>query len=231
MALRTINLTFKILNSYHLKIIALLTMIVDHVGFIFFPDESYLRIIGRLAFVLYAFMLVEGFFYTKNFKKYFSKLTLWAILSEIPFDLAVHGEWFYIYQQNIFFTLLLGLSGMYFIEKKKSIDFKIIWAVFFISAAYILQVDYSWYGLAIIFTFYYFRKNKIFSLVTIQALSLIASINILVFQLFAFLGFIPILMYNGKQGKKMGNFYYSFYAVHLAVFAVIKSYIDFDFYL
>lgn len=231
MAIRTINLTFKILNSYHLKIIALLTMIVDHIGFIFFPDESYLRIIGRVAFVLYAFMLVEGFFYTKNFIKYFSKLTLWAILSEIPFDLAVHGEWFYIYQQNIFFTLLLGLSGMYFIEKQKSIDFKIIWAVFFLSAAYIFQVDYSWYGVATIFSFYFFRKDQIFKLITVQALSIIASIEILFFQLFAFLGFIPILMYNGKQGKKMGDFYYSFYAFHLAVFAAIKSYIDFDFYL
>ena len=64
----------QILNSYHLKIIALVTMIIDHIGAIFYPDLVFLRIIGRIAFVLYAFMLVEGVYHTNNIHKYIKKI-------------------------------------------------------------------------------------------------------------------------------------------------------------
>ncbi|MXV37573.1 hypothetical protein GO491_02600 [Flavobacteriaceae bacterium Ap0902] len=76
---------FQILYSYDLKIIALITMIIYHLGMMFFPEAYYLRITGRVAFLVYAFMLVDGVFYTRSIKK--SKVLLWVFLSEIPYNL------------------------------------------------------------------------------------------------------------------------------------------------
>lgn len=213
----------KILNSYHLKIIALVSMVIDHFGVVFFPDMFTFRIIGRISLVLYAFMLVEGFFHTKNFKKYILKIFVWAFISEIPFDLAMSGYIFNWQSQNIFFTLFLGLTGIYSLKSIRNVIFKPLSVIFFLSASVILRVDYSWYGVLLIFTFYYFKNKEPLKFLTAEALSMLASFKILLIQFFAFIGFIPILMYNGEQGKKMGNFYYSFYALHLLTFAVIKN--------
>ena len=215
------------MTSFHLKIIALVTMIIDHIGVIFFPDILILRIIGRVSFILFAFMIVEGFFLTTNFKKYITKVGVWAILSEIPYDLAFHQKLFYFKDYNIFFSLFLALLGIFLVSKKTSIFSKIIIVLLFLSASYVLPIDYSWYGVATIFTFYFLRKKKPFDFLSIQALNMIASINVLIFQILAFIGFVPLIMYNGKQGKKTGNVFYSFYAIHLLAFATIKYFLDY----
>ncbi|MGC4130497.1 MAG: TraX family protein [Bergeyella sp.] len=215
----------KILNAYHLKIIALVTMIVDHLGMMFFPDVLVLRFIGRVAFVLYAFMLVEGFFHSKDIGKYIRRVFIWAVLSEIPFDLAMEQTSFYPGKQNIFFTLLIGLVGMYFINKEKGNGFKLIFTSASLLLAFLLKVDYSWYGVALTFTFYYLRNRRPYDFIVAEALSMIASVKVFVLQFFAFLGFIPIAMYNGKPGRRIGTIYYSFYAVHLLMFAVVKHFL------
>lgn len=211
----------QILNSYHLKIIALTTMLIDHIGIMFFPEMGMLRIIGRIAFVLYAFMLAEGFFYTKNLNKYIYKVFLWSFLSEIPFDLAIHGKWFYFGEQNIFFSLLIGLLGMKFIKQDKSIFGKITIMVLCVLVAILLRVDYSWYGVLLIFVFYLFREYGIKYFIG-QGLNIAAAFKLLSFQFFAFLGFLPVLLYNGNRGRKIGDIYYSFYALHLVIFNTIK---------
>src|SRR5690606_27382742 len=109
------------LNSYQLKMIALTTMIIDHTGIVFFPDDMHLRIIGRIAFILYAFMLAEGAHYTRNIDKYIIRLFIWAIISEIPFDLAIHSKIFDWSKQNIFFLLFLAVLSLKYYKRTGNI--------------------------------------------------------------------------------------------------------------
>lgn len=207
----------KFLNSYHLKIIALLTMIIDHFGVMFFPEVIWFRIIGRIAFILYAFMLVEGCIYTSNIAKYKSKLFLWALISEIPFDLVLYKTWVSFESQNIFFTLLIGVLGIEFFMKNNNTFLRCLVAILGMIIALLLKVDFSWYGVGLIYSMYFLRKWSFgkYSAV-LQSLSTIYSF-FFVTQIFAFFGLIPIYLYNGKLGKKIGNIYYSFYAIHLII--------------
>lgn len=96
---------FQVINAFHLKILAIVTMLIDHIGMIFFPNVMLFRIVGRVAFIIFAFLLVEGTQHTGNFEKYLLRLLLWAFLSEIPYDFARSGSYFYWEEQNIFWTL------------------------------------------------------------------------------------------------------------------------------
>lgn len=212
----------KPLSSFHLKIIALLTMIIDHLGIMFFEDYSVFRIIGRIAFILYAFMLVEGYFHTKNIRRYLGKLFLWALVSEVPFDWANFGVFFNFGHQNIFWTLFLSALSIHWLENNKELGLKIFICLVVLFLALILRVDYSIYGVSVILSFYFFKKCRIGYILPISILSIVAVFVLNKFQCFALLGFVPILMYNGQQGRKTGNIYYSFYAVHLLILAIIK---------
>ena len=97
--------------------IAMLSMLADHIGAVLFPEQILFRVIGRLAFPIFAYTLVEGFFYTHDIKKYMCRIGILALLSEIPFDLTVSGKILEFGHQNIFFTLFIGLVMMYFLMK------------------------------------------------------------------------------------------------------------------
>ena len=105
------------MNVLILKIIVLLSMIIDHYGAIFHSGVDMYRIIGRLAFPIYAFLLVEGYSHTSNVKKYASRLFLFALISECPFDLAFYSKLEFMHQ-NIFFTLFIGLVLMCLLDNK-----------------------------------------------------------------------------------------------------------------
>lgn len=214
--------SIKILDAYDLKIIALLFMLVDHLGAVFFPEVLSFRIIGRVSFILYAFMLSEGFVYTHNIKAYISKIALWALLSEIPFDFASYGKLFYWGHQNIFFTLLISILGLYAFNQKIHVIFKVLIALSCCFLAYLIKSDYMWYGVLLIFLFYFLRHYPLLKYFSISILNVVFSLKFFVLQFFAFLGFIPLLLYNGERGKKIGDIYYSFYAIHLLIFGIIK---------
>ena len=131
-------------------------MMLDHYGAIFQPSEISFRIIGRLAFPIYSFLLVEGFIHTSNLKKYVKRLLIFAILSEMPFDYAFYGtiNWNH---QNIFFTLLIGLIAMYLIDNKNSSNNALI-AVGAGILTIIMSTDYNYIGIIYILSFYY-SKN------------------------------------------------------------------------
>ena len=198
-------------------------MISDHFGMMFFPDYGIFRIVSRIAFILYAFMLVEGYFHTKNQQKYLGKLFIWALISEIPFDLANYGKIFYPIHQNIFWTLFLSAIGIHFLEKTKELGLKTLTCLVILFLALIFRVDYNIYGILIIWTFYYAKKLKFNYIIPIIVLSISAGLFLNKFQFFAPLGLILDFLYNGLQGSKTGNIYYSFYALHLLVFGIIKQ--------
>ena len=105
------------MTSFTLKIIALITMFIDHLGYAIFNKFSFFNYIGRVAFPIFAFQISEGFHYTKNVKKYFARLLLFAIFSQIPFMLFLSIFSTNIYKLNVFFTLFLGLFSIYIYDK------------------------------------------------------------------------------------------------------------------
>ena len=106
------------LSGFDLKIIAVITMIIDHAGAFLFPQAKILRIIGRISFPIFAFLICEGYEHTKDVKKYMLRLLLFAVISEPFFDLAMSGTIFSLNNgQNVIFTLLIGVVTIYFCER------------------------------------------------------------------------------------------------------------------
>ena len=228
---------FQILSGSSLKIIAIITMLIDHIGAAlieqllirgFFTDvKSYgfyfdldmkLRMIGRIAFPIFCFLLVEGFLHTKNKKNYSLRLFLFALFSEIPFDLAFRNQLFAWDYQNVFFTLLVGFLVMWAWERYHGKLYLQIPLLIFggYAASYVLHSDYGYKGIALIFILYLFHKNRfLFSLV--GALSLL-------WEAPAIFAFIPINLYNGKRGLSMKYFFYFFYPLHLLCLYGIRLY-------
>lgn len=219
-----------IMTNFLLKLIALITMIIDHYGAIFAPDAMIFRIIGRIAFPIYCFLLVQGFMHTSNVKKYGKRLLIFAIVSELPFDYAFYGQ-INPMHQNIFFTLYIGLMTIYFIdkfseEKKQYIPIVIIFS--FLISSYML-VDYNFVGIIYILAFYLTKnfdkpKNIILAGIIIFLINYIAGMYL---QNYALLSLIPIYFYNNKLGlknKKMQLLFYIAYPLHLVIFALIKLY-------
>lgn len=216
---------FQVINAFHLKILAIVTMLIDHIGMIFFPNVMLFRIVGRVAFIIFAFLLVEGTQHTGNFEKYLLRLLLWAFLSEIPYDIARSGSYFYWEAQNIFWTLFIGVLGVHLIQQAQSIFLQSLIVVLTFVVIDLVKADYGIYALCVIYTFFLLRKKIYYSLILVQLISVVASFSGYGFQYFAFLGLCPILLYNGKQGKKTGNIFYTFYAIHLIFFSIIRYYL------
>ncbi len=150
-----------------LKITAMLSMLCDHIAFVLVPAESYpslyyfMRAVGRIAFPLFCFMLVEGFIYTHNREKYIIRLAVFAVISEIPFDLSAGGGVLCWDSQNVMWTLLIGFIVMYAINKAGEIYIAKIFAILAGGAvAYIMHTDYSIFGVFIIAVLYIYRYNR-----------------------------------------------------------------------
>ncbi len=213
---------FKVLTQFDLKIIAVLTMLIDHIGMVLYPGELWLRVIGRISFPIFCFLLTEGYIYTSSKKKYALRLAVFAVLSEIPFDLARNGVLFNWKNQNVFITLLLGLLLIwaydYFFYTNRFLLLGIY--IVIMVAAYFSKCDYNAAGVLFIFLFYVFRKKKPLQYLSFSAVDIVCFENI---QYFAILALIPIYLYNEEKGKKLGKwFFYPFYAVHFLVLAAIK---------
>lgn len=212
----------KFLTAFDLKMIALFTMLIDHIGEVFFSGQFMFKLIGRVAFVLYAFMLVEGIFHTKNYQKYLKRLLLWAIISELPYDKAIYGQWFHWENQNVLWTLLFSSVGILGIEKGKNKIVKTLLILVSFAFPIGLNSDYDGYGVLLVYTFYGCKKLKELPYFWVQLLN-IAFYWKWKIQFFAFLGLIPIYYYNGKEGRKTGTFYYSLYALQFLFLIGLRS--------
>ena len=105
------------ISAAALHIIAMTLMLMDHLWATLLPAKEWLTCAGRVAFPIFAFMAVEGYFHTRNFKKYMLRMLLFAVLSEVPFDLMYGGTWFYPVHQNVLWTFLFGLLGIHLMEQ------------------------------------------------------------------------------------------------------------------
>lgn len=218
----------QVLNSTHLKLIAILTMLLDHIGILF--DISFLRIIGRIAFPIFAFQIAEGYIYTSHVPKYMLKLFAFAIISEIPYDLFTYNALFDMKSQNVMFTLLFGLIVIYCIDiiKNKPTLKKFGFAVFGILFCFVFSIallsDYNLFGVLTVVTFYLCRNFR-FAWIAQTACMALLSICIGGTQPFALLSLPFIWLYNGKKGsggKMLQYGTYSFYPVHQFVLYAIS---------
>jgi hypothetical protein len=228
---------------FHIKLIAITAMVIDHVGLYFFPDISIFRIIGRLAFPLFAWLIANGAYYTKNHTKYLLRLGLFAGISQIPYWLIHQGLGDSYAYLNIFFTLTLSLFAILLIKKTQS---KFLWLVITICAAFLAEVtrmDYGAFGIfSVVFYFIFFKNFK--KLVLSQVLiytsiylvpvigkvssgtALLADDYSYLIQLFALFALIIIRRYNGKLGVKLQYAFYIIYPAHLLFFYILKKMIN-----
>lgn len=226
----------KEISAAMLKTIALVSMLIDHTAAVILGSmiragggeeiqNLYLvlrNVIGRWAFPIYCFLLVEGVMRTRNKGKYVCRMFVFALLSEIPFDLAFYGKIWNPQNQNVFFTLLIGLLvmiGSQQLEKcgKSPMTVRVGELVMIVAAcglAELISCDYGMKGILAITLLYLFRKNKM-EQILVGCIAFIWEIG-------ALLAFIPIAFYKGKKGKGLKYFFYFFYPVHLLVLYLIE---------
>ena len=234
-------------SSALLHIMAMAFMLCDHLWGTIVPGNDWLTCIGRLAFPIFAFLLVEGYFHTKNLRKYVKRLLVFAVLSEIPFDLAMGSRIFYPIHQNVLWSFLISIGLIHWNEKVKE---KQVWKRVFVVIAsvcigyiggLITFVDFYNAGILTVLVFYYFRNKKWWcyaaQLVCLWYINfellggysyevqMFGETHFIARQGIAVLALIPIWLYQGKQGYHSSGwqyFCYAFYPLHLLILGILK---------
>lgn len=240
------------LSAAALHILAMTFMLMDHLWATLLPAQEWLTCVGRIAFPIFAFMAVEGYFHTHNLKKYLLRMLIFAVISEVPFDLMYGGTWFYPVHQNVIWTLMMGLAGIHLMEtvrKKKSTFVYILVSAIVVILGGLLgtlsMVDYYGIGVLTVFIFYFFRGRKWWCLlgqmlalywVNVELLGgLMYPIRLfgMEFELcqqgLALLALLPIWLYRGRQGyhsKPFQYFCYAFYPMHMLVIVLVLNFIN-----
>lgn len=242
------------ISGYWLKMIAVITMLIDHSAATilerilgqmpswapvtvdnweqWYRLDLLLRGIGRMAFPIYCFLLVEGFHYTHSRRKYAARLFVFALISEVPFDMALNQSVLELSYNNVFFTLFLGLlvimAADWVMERFSSdnltseigriILLVVIGIVGCVLASYVISCDYGASGVIAIYIMYLLRNKRELGFA-------LAVVSLGVFsgelELLALLMLIPLHFYNGTRGKQHKYFFYAFYPLHLLLLALI----------
>ncbi|MCD8021884.1 MAG: conjugal transfer protein TraX [Lachnospiraceae bacterium] len=223
-----------------LKLIAIITMLIDHTGATVIFSIARLpavlgdaalrstwqniysvsRDIGRLAFPIFCFLLVEGFLHTRSPRKYAARLFLFALISEVPFDIALKGSWYYPDKQNVYFTLLIGLLVLIAIrwitdDGHRPVLLSVLPIALGMFVAWQIDTDYNFKGVFLIAILYLMRQSRLYQCVGGAAA--------IAWELPAPIAFIPVYFYNGKRGFSLKYFFYWFYPVHLMLLYVINT--------
>ncbi|MBQ2667794.1 MAG: conjugal transfer protein TraX [Clostridia bacterium] len=238
-------------TSASLHILAMACMLCDHLWGTIVPGNDWLTCIGRLTFPIFAFLLVEGYFHTSSLKKYMIRLLVFALISEIPFNLAMGSRVFYPIHQNVLWSFLLSLLLIHWNEKARKSGK--LWKRIVVGAASVAvgamlglltMVDFYHAGVLTALTFYFFRGKKWWNYlaqllclwyINVEILSgfayelhLFGTTFFLVRQGFALLALLPIWLYKGRQGhhsKAFRWFCYVFYPAHLLILGLLKLYL------
>ncbi|MCR5294417.1 MAG: conjugal transfer protein TraX [Lachnospiraceae bacterium] len=231
---------FQKLDGAALKIIAVASMLIDHLAagillpvyimpyapisqgtsvYTLYQIYNVMRGIGRAAFPIYCFLLVEGFLHTRNRSKYLQRLLIFALISELPFDLCFQKTMWDLNHQNVFFTLALGLMMLMLWEYCEDKPYKglLRFLTFVLTAftAFALCTDYDVFGILLILVLYLLRKWRV-PQVFFGLLAICYELPEVI------LGFIPILLYNGKRGRQLKMAFYALYPIHLLLFYLLS---------
>lgn len=236
------------INALTLHLFAMFCMLLDHMWATVISGNMWMTWVGRIAFPIFAFMAVEGYFHTSNFRKYMKRLLVAALISEIPFNLMTGGGLLNPFHQNVLWTFLLSLLCVSGLERVRKRDMSTGKKAFFcsaislagVAAGAITMVDYYAAGVLTVLVFYFFRGRHWYQMVG-QAVGIYLinfrvlknmSIPLTLFgceflfptQGFAILALLPIWLYRGRQGphnKAIQYFCYAFYPVHILILALI----------
>lgn len=246
-----------------LKNIAYLSMFIDHffaVVFIAYLEWRVMRglstdtagaiyqigrDVGRIAFVLFAFMAAEGFYHTHSRGKYLLRLGAFAFLSEVPFDLAIHGTVFETNGQNVYFTLFLGVAALCLWEAaKKHVLLQTAGVLLCCVTAAVLKTDYMFMGVLLIVSFYLCRRSFLCQCVAGAAVVYFGIVMVYMVrhwgegiplwtfleagksELYGLFAFVFLFFYHGRKGKQLPKAcYYLFYPLHLLLLYGTKIYL------
>ncbi len=221
-----------------LKLFAIFTMLIDHTAAAVLATviaQSGLRTtdyqlyrklcmlyqtmrgIGRLAFPVFCFLLVEGFFHTRSVRKYAERLFLFALISEFPFDFALKSSVPYWNKQNVYFTLLISLICIWMLDSLREmpcIQLAALASCMYLADA--LRTDYNFKGVFLVAMLYMFHDYRVY-----QCMAGAASIA---WERFAPLSFILCYFYNGKRGLKLRYIFYFFYPGHLIILGLLRRF-------
>lgn len=235
-------------SSMTLHMLAMIFMLCDHLWGTIVPANDWLTCIGRISFPIFAFMIVEGYFRTKNLTKYVFRLFLFAVLSEIPFNLAMGSSVFYPVHQNVLWSFLISIGLIHWNENAKAtqkkwiqVSIECLTVVLGYVIGLVTMVDFYHAGILTVLVFYFFRQKKWWSYIGqlfclwyinmemlggfAYELQLFGKTYFLLRQGFALFSLIPIWLYHGKQGyhsKMLQYAYYAFYPLHLLILGIIK---------
>ena len=205
------------MTGFQLKLLAMLAMTADHIGAVFFPEIPLLRWIGRLAMPVLCFFIGEGLRHTRSPRRYLLRLTGFALLSELPFDLAFYGgiEWGH---QNVYFTLALGLLALWAIQSRGMEGWLL--ALTAALAAELLGCDYGMYGVLLILLLDRFHSARS------EQLAGAALLNLAFFglqtQTLSLIAWPLLWLYNGKRGRDDRRLFYLYYPAHLCVLGILR---------
>lgn len=231
-------------SSAGLHMLAMAFMLLDHLWATVVPGNEWMTCLGRLAFPIFAFLIAEGYFYTRNLKKYVWRLLICALLSEIPFNLMYAGRLFYPLHQNVLWTFLIAIGLIRWNERAKAAALwrrLPRWASTLILGFLIgtlTFVDYYGYGIMMVLVFYFFRgrswRQLLGQLIGLYWIN-VELMGGLVYELggfvihqqaFALLALIPIWLYRGRKGldsKHFQSFCYLFYPAHMLLLALLRT--------
>lgn len=243
------------MTAFTLKLIAIISMLIDHIGYVVvyaiadgrFPginmDLEYtsqwnsvywvMRAVGRLAFPIFCFFIVEGLRHTHSRPKYALRLALFALISEVPFDMAFHGTFWNIGYNNVLFTLLMGLLAIWSLDalkkkwesRKKALRWilNILISAGFAFLAKILNTDYGDVGvLAIVLMYLIGTDTPERAAVSMLGACLMLNYAYTYYELPALADVVLVYFYNGRPGPRMKYFFYLFYPVHLALLGLVQ---------
>lgn len=224
------------MNRNWLKIIAVLTMAVDHVGYFLLRNNFYMRLIGRLAFPIFAFFIAEGMIYTHSRKKYCLSLLVCAVISQVPYVFLQD-----FHHLNVLFTFLIAIFCIYMLEEYKNHQISCLIGLiltFFVLAVTELYgvFDYGIFGVLLVLVFYFCKQKWLrlsmgaLVLVLLTLYNFILS-NFTTWGLIEGASLISILLlmaYNGNKGRlKLKWLFYIFYPLHLVLILILRETIVF----
>jgi hypothetical protein len=215
-------------KSDWLKVIAMVTMLIDHVAYYLVPHDAsiylVMRIIGRIAFPIFAYYVATGYKRTSDINKYMVRMFVFALITQVPFYFFSHGE-FYL---NVMFTFFMALLMLRLYERNN-----LLWVVMLFLAD-VANMDYGAYGLLIILIFYLFGDNKKKSFMFLLLLSLIYdSLRVLEYGNIHWTFYIqslcvmavPIIYFKFKQIRINKYISYLFYPVHISIIVLIEKFL------
>lgn len=222
-------------NKQHgewLKLFAIIAMVIDHAGYLFFPEYTWMRLVGRIAFPIFAYQVAIGYLHTSNKNRYMIRLWSFALLSQIPYTLL-----FETFSLNILFTLLLAVFLIDRADKKQ-------WSWFFpallITTSHYfipntLIFDYDWYGAFLPVVIYLLRNRIHVLMATLSTLTIVYvwigfalgigfPQQLFAVAVFAGILYLPSITWSLSLPKR---FFYWFYPTHLFILLIIKFYLVF----